>query len=147
MNRRDGLTYHQIHPAKLATDWAFGLVSLIPFWNHQLLLGLILACIPSAIASHMLISYVDLNRYKYSAFGHYMSAHMNGWLQTVRLGGFFLMTLGAWQHDVLIIALGLALILLAWLNGIFARAIAAHSRAAAKMLHWHLRSIPANLPR
>jgi len=27
--------YHQIHPLKLAAEWAAGLASLYPLWQHQ----------------------------------------------------------------------------------------------------------------
>ena len=127
MNRKEKALYHQIHPAKLAVDWACGIFSLIPMWDHRLILSLIIAFVPSFLISYLLIRLADLSRYKHSAFGRYMAAHMSPWLQFVRMFGFVLMLTGAWHHDLLIIAFGLALILLAWLHGVFTNAIRKHT--------------------
>lgn len=143
MNSRDRILYHQIHPAKLAVDWSFGILSLVPFWNHQPVLAVLLAFGPSALASYLLVKHVDLSSYRSSPFGRYMSAHMSGLLQIVRLAGFILMALGAWHHDVLIIALGLALILLAWLNGIFVTRL----RRSIRITRTLGNRTPPNLPR
>jgi len=34
VNNRDKYLYHQIHPLKLFTDIAAGIVGLIPLWRH-----------------------------------------------------------------------------------------------------------------
>lgn len=141
MNRSERLLYQQIHPAKLAADWGAGILSLVPFWNHQPLLGLLLAFGPSLIASHFVMKHVDLHTYKNSAFGKYISKYMGSWLQTVRLLGFLFMIAGAWSHDLLVMLFGLALILLAWLNGFFTN----HFRGALSAPR--KQSVPHNLPR
>ncbi len=143
MNRTEKLLYHQIHPAKLATDWVCGLLSLIPFWNHEPMFGVLLAFVPSFAASYLMVRYVDVSAYKRTRFGTYMAKHMSGTMQFVRMFGFILMILGAWYHDALVIVLGLALILLAWLNGYFSESI----RASVRTVHAPRTRVPKNLPR
>lgn len=141
MNRRERLLYHQIHPAKLVADWAFGILSVVPFWNHQLILGVIFAFVPSIVASHFVMNYVDLHKYKNTALGRYVARYIGSWLPAIRLIGLFFIIMGAWSHDPLVMLFGLALILLGWLNGFFATQL-------RRMLTIHRTpTAPHNLPR
>ncbi len=119
MNLRERLLYHQIHPAKLLTDWITTIPTLYLLWQHDLILGLLVAFVPSLAASILLIRLVNLEKYKQSKFGKYLSNYMTKTMQTLRFVGFILMMLGAWFHSFwFLIPLGIVVILLAWLRGI-----------------------------
>jgi len=109
--------YHQIHPAKLATDIVSAFVSLFLLWMHDLVLGLIVGYVPSIVATVLIISLADLEKYKQSTFGKYVKTYMNRTMQAVRLAGDTLSKIGAWYNLVLLIIISMLMILLAWLRG------------------------------
>jgi hypothetical protein len=111
--------YHQIHPAKLATDWGSALIALGLFWRQVLLAGIGVAVIPSIIATVVLVRWGDLERLKGSPFGRYVRRYMTRSVELVRLAGMVVMSVGAWYHRPAIIVAGLATILLAWARGLF----------------------------
>lgn len=110
--------YHQIHPAKLFTDWSTGLLALVPFWQHNLLFALLIAFVPSIIASLVIVRFVDLEKYKQSLFGKYVRQYMTRSVEAVRFVGYGIMAVGAWLHSLWAIPVGLLIIVLAWLRGV-----------------------------
>ena len=118
MTLKEKILYHQINPLKLATDIGCEPVSLYFLWQHKLLLGLATHFIPPIAASLWLIRYGDLERYKNSPAGGYLKRHMTRTVEGVRFAGDIVMVLGAWFHESSLIALGLAVIILAWLSGL-----------------------------
>jgi len=118
MTLKEKMLFHQIHPAKLATDWLAAAVSLYFFWQHQLLVGLILHFLPPILASFLLVRYAALERYRHAPFGRYVERHMTRFIEAVRLFGDVVMMLGAWAHDLQLLLLGLAVIIGAWCNGL-----------------------------
>lgn len=109
--------YHQIHPAKLATDIISAFISLFLLWMHDLVLGLIVGYVPSIIATVLIISFADLEKYKQSTFGKYVKTYMNRTTQAVRLAGDTLSKIAAWYNLVLLIIISMLMILIAWLRG------------------------------
>ena len=109
--------YHQIHPAKLATDIISAFVSLFLLWTHDLALGLVVGYVPSIIATILIISFADLEKYKQSAFGNYVKTYMNRTMQALRLAGDTLSKIAAWYNLALLIVASMLMILLAWLRG------------------------------
>jgi hypothetical protein len=73
--------------------------------------------IPSILVSFALMRWADLTPYRDSAFGRYLSITMTRASQAIRLGGAVLMALAAWWHLGWMVAAGLVIIVLAWLNG------------------------------
>jgi hypothetical protein len=118
MTLQEKSLYHQIHPAKLFTDWSTGLIALVPFWRHNLLVALLIAFVPSIVASLVLILFADLERYRQSPFGKYVKKYMTRAVQAVRFAGYGIMVAGAWVHAVWAIPVGLLIIILAWLRGV-----------------------------
>jgi hypothetical protein len=110
--------YHQIHPAKLATDIGATPISLYLFWQHSLIAALLVTFVPSIIASLVIIQTVKLDRYKNSAFGRYLARYMTPATQALRFAGLIVMILGAWYRLWWSIALGLLIVVLAWLRGL-----------------------------
>ncbi len=110
--------YHQIHPLKLAVDWGTGILALYPFWQHQLLIAILIAFIPSIIVSFILLRFANLEKYKGSAFGKYIRQYMTRPIEVIRASGYVLMAVGAWYHIVWLIPAGFLVIALAWLRGV-----------------------------
>lgn len=117
MTLREKALYHQIHPAKLATDILAEPVSLYFFWRHDLALGLATHFMPPIIASALVIGFADLQPLKASPLGRYVSQHMTRAVEGVRLAGDLVMVAGAWLRSPWLIALGLAIVAAAWLSG------------------------------
>jgi hypothetical protein len=118
MNFADKVLYHQIHPLKLGTDILASLVSLYFFWQHRLLIGLLLHLAPPIIASLVVIHTVDLEPQRQSAFGQYVKRMMTRKIEAIRLSGDIVMILGAWFRSLPLIGAGLAIVIAGWLSGI-----------------------------
>ena len=118
MDIKEKSLYQQIHPIKLLTDISAGLLSLYIFWQHDIILGLLVAFVPSVVATVLLMRFVDLEKLKRSGFGEYVSKYMTSSMQALRLVGNFVMILGAWFHIAWIILVGLIMILFGWLRGV-----------------------------
>lgn len=121
MESQERRLYHQIHPLKLCTDWGTGLISLVPFWSHNLAIALAVGIIPSVLVSLLLIRFADLEGLKQSRFGGYLARYMTRGAESARLAGFVVMAVGAWVHQPWLLAGGLLVILLAWGRGLFMR--------------------------
>jgi putative flippase GtrA len=118
MDMNEKVLYHQIHPAKLLVDWGTLPVALYLLWQRRPRLALIVAFVPSIIASYLLIRYFDLEPYKQSRFGRYITRSMTRAMQAVRLAGAAVMMLGAWQRRRWLFPIGLLIILAGWLRGV-----------------------------
>ena len=111
--------YHQIHPAKLATDIAAAIVFLFFLWHHEVGLALAAGFIPPVIVSGaMMIWPPNLEKLKNSPVGKYILKCMTPTIEAVRLLTLVPMAWGAWTHQVWLIVLGLAMLSLAWCNGL-----------------------------
>ncbi|MBV8338848.1 MAG: hypothetical protein JO343_02765 [Candidatus Eremiobacteraeota bacterium] len=120
MNNRDKYLYHQIHPLKLFTDIAAGIVGLIPLWHHQVTLALLILFVPPIIVSLLLVRFADLEPYRTSKFGRYVASNMTPAAQGIRVLGMLVMTVGAWLHALWAIAVGFAIVAFGWLRGLWA---------------------------
>ncbi len=116
MDLAEKVLYHQIHPAKVSTDAIVTIPSLYLFWLHELVLGIIVSLAPAIVASALIIRFVNLEKYKASALGHYVERYMTRKMQTLRLAGFIVMAIGAWFADfaLLLVPLGVVIILVGW---------------------------------
>ena len=118
MTLKEKALYHQIHPAKLATDIVAAIVSLYLLWQHQIVASLAVHFLPPLAASWVLMRYADLAPLQQSTFGRYIGQHMTRTIEAVRLLGDVATLLGAWYHDALLIAGGVIVIVGAWCNGL-----------------------------
>ena len=85
MNQKEKILFHQIHPAKLATDIVSAIVSLYFFWQHELLIGLIAHFVPPPVGSFLVIRFAGLEPYKNSRLGRYLVRYMTPSAQGSRL--------------------------------------------------------------
>jgi hypothetical protein len=118
MTLKEKILFHQVHPAKLATDVLSAIVSLYFLWQHDIFVGIVTHYVPPPIASFVVMRFADLVPYKNSRLGAYLSRHMTRTAEGVRLAGDLITVFGAWYHSPLGIAIGLALILTAWMYGL-----------------------------
>jgi hypothetical protein len=84
---REKILFHQIHPAKLATDIIAAVVSFYLLWQHALVIGLLMHFIPPPVGSAIVIGFADLEPYKMSGFGTYLARYMTPTAQATRLAG------------------------------------------------------------
>ena len=117
MTFSEKVLYHQIHPAKLATDIGAEVVSLYFLWQHQLVLGLATHFTPPVVASALLVGFGRFEAQKNSRFGRYVAWHMTRTVEAVRLSGDIVMVLGAWFRSPVWIAAGLLIVIAAWASG------------------------------
>lgn len=117
MTLKEKALYHQISPWKLAADIGCEPVSLYFFWQHSLAVGLVIHFLPPVAASLLLLRYGNFEAYKASPAGAYLRRHMTRTVELVRIAGDVAMVFGAWFHAPLLIALGVAVIVLAWSSG------------------------------
>jgi hypothetical protein len=110
--------YHQIHPAKLLTDWCAGVIALYLLWRHDLTTALVVMLIPPPVASWLVMRSANLEPYRQSPFGRYVARYMTHAMEAVRLAGMVVMALGAWSRSLSIIVLGAAVVLFGWLRGV-----------------------------
>ena len=117
MTLKEKLLFHQVHPAKLATDIGAAIVSLYLLWQHQLFLGLLTHFIPPPIGSAAVIRFAHLDSYKNSRLGAYLVRHMTPIAQAARLAGDLITVGAAWYQSFAGILFGLAIIAAAWSYG------------------------------
>jgi hypothetical protein len=119
MDVREKVLYHQIHPLKLATDICVTPLALYYLWHHRVLPSLAIGFVPPTLVSLGMLKWTpDLERLKQSDFGHYLQRYMTPAVQLIRLLTLIPMAYGAWGHDFRFIVLGLAILALAWCNGL-----------------------------
>jgi hypothetical protein len=119
MDRAERVLYHQIHPAKFATDLTVELASTVLLWRHRLVAGLFVRFVPALVASAVLMRRTeDLERLRASAAGRYVHNHMTPQAQGVRALGDVLTAVGAWRRRPLILVLGWAVVAAGWSGGL-----------------------------
>jgi hypothetical protein len=120
MDLGEKVLYHQIHPAKLATDIGASLVSTYLIWRRRFAWAMLAAFVPAVLASSLVIRYADLERRKHSPFGRYMQRYMDRRvLDAWRFFGQVLMWVGAWYRVGKLIPIGLAIAVAAWVSGLW----------------------------
>jgi hypothetical protein len=117
VDTRERALYHQIHPAKLLTDWVTAIVACFLFWEHRWMVGLVVGLVPPILASAALMRSADLEPHRDSAFGRYVGRYMTAAMQALRLVGVAALWFGAWRHRLAAMALGVLVILGAWARG------------------------------
>jgi hypothetical protein len=114
MTLKEKILFHQVHPAKLATDIGASIVSLYFFWRHELVIGLLAHFVPPPIGSFFVIRFADLESYKNSRLGSYPVAVHDA---RCALIGDLIAVFAAWYHSPLRITAGFELVLCARLYG------------------------------
>lgn len=121
MDIREKALYHQIHPAKLLTDWSTAFTAAWLLWRGHLLLALMVGIVPAPVASALVIRFADLDRLKDSAPGRYLARYMTPAAQAVRVVGLVVFWAAAWWHSAPGLVGGLAIVVAAWGYGLLQR--------------------------
>ena len=105
--------YHQVHPAKLLTDVGADLAGTVLFWRRQRIAGIVVSVLPPMLASGMAMN-SDLEWIHRSRWAPALRQHMTPNMEGVRMAGFMLHALGAWQRRPALIAAGWGCIAIGW---------------------------------
>jgi hypothetical protein len=119
MDFGEKVLYHQIHPAKLAADVGGSIVSTYLMWRRRFAWAMIGAFVPAILASVLVIRYADLEKRKRSPFGRYIRRYMNRRVETWRFLGQAVIWVGAWYRVGKLVAIGWAIVVGAWVSGIW----------------------------
>ncbi|MEV4312313.1 hypothetical protein [Actinocrispum sp. NPDC049592] len=117
MTRAERLLYHQIHPAKLATDVATSFASCWLLWEAQWVAAVVVAFVPSVVMTALLVWQADLERLRDTPAGRYVAGFMTRRVEAVRFGGQIVMWAGAAAHVPWLVPFGFMVIVFAWLGG------------------------------
>lgn len=118
MNRAERVLYHQIHPAKLATDIGTAVVAAWLLWEHHPWTALIVGFVPSVLVTLALLQWADLEPYGRSRFGRYIARFMTRRVEAARFAGLIPLWGGAWMREPLAIGAGATWIVACWLWGL-----------------------------
>jgi hypothetical protein len=118
MTLSDRILFHQIHPAKLVTDVSAAMLCLYFLWQRDLSLAIVVAMVPPLIASGLVLGFADLEALKQSALGAYIKRYMTPAMQLLRVCGFLVMAVAAWNHAPLAVLAGLVVVAAVWLRGV-----------------------------
>jgi len=118
MKLREKALFHQIHPAKLATDIVCGLASTWLMWRHDLGIALLVGLLPSVLVSAGMIRWMSFDAVSNSTFGRYVARWMNPLAQAARLLGQVVMWVSAWARASIGVAVGVLIIVGGWTYGL-----------------------------
>ena len=118
MNRAERVLYHQIHPAKLATDIATAAASAWLVWRHRFWIAMIVGFVPSILVTAFLLRWANLEPYRRSRLGRYVARFMTRRVEAARFAGLIPLWVGSWIHNVMAIGAGAAWIAACWLWGL-----------------------------
>jgi hypothetical protein len=116
VNKED-LVLHQVHWTKLTADVTASVVSLALIWKGHRRLGLTVHLGVPVLASAVLLR-ADTEPLRSTRRGRYVLKHMPVAVQTVRLAGDAVMTIGAWRRNGLVIAVGTLVVVAGWSHGL-----------------------------
>jgi hypothetical protein len=119
MDFNEKVLYHQIHPAKLATDIGASLVSTYLMWRRRFVAAMLAAFVPAVLASVLVMRYADLERRKHSRFGRYVHRYMDWRVSGWRFFGQVVIWVGAWYRVGKLVPIGLAIVVGAWASGLW----------------------------
>ena len=119
MDLSEKVLYHQIHPAKLAADISAAIISTYLIWQHKFGLAMLSAFVPAILASVLVMRFADLEHLKQSPFGRYIRKFMTRRIEACRFAGQVVVWVGAWSHQFWLIPAGLAVVIAAWMSGLW----------------------------
>jgi len=117
MDLSEKVLYHQIHPAKLAADMSGSIISTYLMWHRRFGAAMLSAWVPAILGSAAVLRFADLEHLKQSRFGHYIRQFMTLRIEAWRFGGQIVMWVGAWYRQFWLIAVGVAMVIAAWMSG------------------------------
>ena len=120
MTLKEAMLYHQIHPAKLLTDFGTSFASSWLLWDGRWAYALSVDFLPSLLLSAVLVRFAELESYRRTSLGSYIASYMTPKIVAARSAGQLIVWAGAAIHVAWLLPFGYFVILLAWLNGLWA---------------------------
>ena len=117
MTLHDRLLYHHAHPAKLLVDIASAIAAAWLFWGQHLLRAAVVGLVPPAVASLIVLQFVNLERVKHSPVGRYVTRYMSLPLHITAVAGVIIFWLAAWYRSIFYCIVGLLIVTFAWVRG------------------------------
>ena len=117
MTRKERERYHQLHPAKLAVDWATAIIAGVLLWRHALLAALIVGIVPSIVITLVFLSgKLDrpLEAVRGRPVARAIALRLSAGVNAMRFAGLALSWAGCWLHVSWLVPVGVLVILLAW---------------------------------
>jgi hypothetical protein len=118
MNVRDRERFHQLHAAKLLTDWGTAVVAGGLLWWRLPLAALAVGFGPSIVVSLIFLSGrldLALERIRMRPVAQAIAPQLSTYVNTLRLAGLALSWGGCWFHRVWLLPAGVIVILFGWL--------------------------------
>lgn len=131
MTSSEKVLYQQIHPAKLLTDFGTSFASAWLLWEARWAYAALVALLPSIAVTVALVRFADLERYRRTSLGGYVARHMPARAVGGRIAGQLLVWGGAAAHVPWLLPFGYFVIVLAWLNGLWAPQASERTSSAA----------------
>jgi hypothetical protein len=116
MNFAERALYHQVHPLKLVTDIASGIVALALFAGHWFNAGLVVLVFPPALASLYLLAFGRLDHLAATPLGRHVRRSMTPSAQILRPAALIAMCVGAWRRQWTLLIVGAALTVWVWVR-------------------------------
>lgn len=120
MTSNEKLLYQQIHPVKLLTDFGTSFASAWLLWEAEWAWAAGVALLPSIVVTAWLVRFAELERYQHSFLGQYVQRHMPARIVRERIAGQLIVWIAAATHVPWLVPFGYFVIVLAWLNGLWA---------------------------
>jgi hypothetical protein len=120
MTRSDRMLFHQIHPAKLLTDFGTSFASTWLLWEQHWALWALVAFVPSIVMTGLLLRFANLDALRRSWLGHYVAQHMSRAVVARRIVGQLVVWAAAAAHVPWLIPFGYFIVVWAWLDGLWA---------------------------
>jgi hypothetical protein len=120
MTRPERVPYHQVHPLRLATDSGAAIASLDLLFEHDLVLGLIIAVVPSVVVAAGLMRSGDDRHPRQRARRVPASLHdpARPSCPAVRLLGCVISCYAAWQRWPFVVGVAWAVVAPCWSYGL-----------------------------
>jgi hypothetical protein len=117
MDLGERVLYHQIHPLKLVTDVSTAFIAAAFLWDHRFFEAMAVGFVPSIVVTAALLRWADLEPYRASRFGRYVSGFMTRRVEAARLAGLLPLWGGAWFRSPVAMVAGVVWIAGCWLWG------------------------------
>jgi hypothetical protein len=118
MTARERELFHQLHPAKLLTDWSTAAVAGALLWFRHPYAALAVGWGPSVIVTALFLSGrldAALERLRERRAVQAIAPRLTADVNAIRFAGLALWWVGCWLHQGLLIPLGILVIAAGWL--------------------------------
>jgi hypothetical protein len=114
--------WHQAHPVRVAVDALAAAVAVVLFWRHHLVLGVLVAVVPSVGVSAYLLLAAKADDYSRWATTRFFASSLGTPFMLLRLAGIVAAAIGGWYHAWWAVAIGVVAYASSWLRGVAGRA-------------------------